>query len=132
MYTDVALIQAVLAIVSVSTALGSVDYIIDPMFTDKPIPLDNCKKMITTKTTKNHYQILRQDHSGFVSGETLDETTIECSYNEFVLEEQYEAVKAPPDLLYPKRHEALMKDKILSREEALNKTKKRIETQNLN
>ncbi len=112
-------------IVKVESLNGPKEYVIDPMFLDHPIELEEYKKSISLDGYPNSYSIRDQDdHYEFyrfnsTRGEEKFFDKKDCSYNEYLLEKDLDLVqKRNQD--YSERHKLLLENKYLSREEALN------------
>lgn len=120
-------------LVKVNTPEGIKEYVIDPMYLDAPIPLDEYKNQISNKNVKNEYRVLDQDdneslyteESGIRKNLAKQES---CSYNAYLLQREKDLVKQPASEFYYKdRHKKISENKYLSRSEALLATKVKIE-----
>ena len=120
-------------LITVETESGLVDYVIDPMYFDRPIPLTEYKALISIPSIKNHYSILPQDdNESLYRGPYFSREKIinykNCTYNKFLLDEETAKVKLPADeFFYREKYKKIERDKFQSREKALEDAKNRIE-----
>lgn len=120
-------------LVKVNTPGGVKEYVIDPMYLDRPISLDEYKKQISIKSVKNEYRVLDQDdnellytESGGVRKNLAKQES--CSYNAHLLERERQIVKEPASEFYYKvRHQKIAEYKYSSRSEAVWTTKVNLE-----
>ncbi len=99
-------------IVEVKENGKTTNYVIDPMFTEKPIPLTDYLALLSIPGSFNHYEIKHQSYADKLTPPLTDEA---CQYNIKLLEDYEAALKdslknaLPPqtsDKIYESRAEA--------------------------
>lgn len=119
-------------LVKVNTSEGIKEYVIDPMYMNGPIPLDEYKNQVSIDSVKNEYRVLDQDDNEWLYSESGGKRKNlakqeSCSYNAFLLEREKAIVKEPAsEFYYEKRHQKIAEDKYSSRSEAVLATKSRL------
>ena len=116
-------------LVKVQTPKGEMDYVVDPMYLDAPMELNQYKNYVTHKT-KNLFSIRDQDDHHMYYTRTIDgdKKIIEkvgCSYNELLYDKDLDLLKNG-SFDYKKQHERILEKKFLSRDEALKSAKEGI------
>lgn len=119
-------------LVTVDTGEGEEIYVVDPMYFDRPISLEQYKKIVSIPSIKNQYLVLSQDDNEALYKSNLSREKIvgykSCTYNKYILEEEKSKVMLPADeFYYTERHKMLEADKFKSREEAIAAAKKKID-----
>lgn len=68
-------------VLTVKEGEALIKYVIDPMYFDQPVPLDEYKKTVLINSNSKFYSLERQDYN------SSEGKQIDCSYSEFRLEE---------------------------------------------
>lgn len=125
-------------IVNVVVNGSIIPYVVDPMFFDSPIPLNEYKQNISVDEIRNNYKVVPQtfQYMDYYPGKEISEN-VECSYNEASLilesnqiEDILTSVKQSDDHFYYNDERGIYpqirEDKVTSRDEAISLYRKRL------
>jgi len=85
-------------LVKVKTPEGVKEYIVDPMYFDRPVPLETYKSLVSIQDVKNQYTELSQSY--FEAPTKSSKKSDSCEYNQYLLEKAKAASSNPPNSFY--------------------------------